>query len=126
MADGITQSALAIAISATVGQALGVDPKHLIWGLFGGLVLLSMQEPMGRWRAVLAVTAAAITAAALTALASVYVQQWFERTPAQALEVAIAFLIGLSSQALLSGWLKELPGAIRAVFERFRGGGRNG
>jgi len=119
-------TAAAALVTAGMGQAIGIEPAHLLGGFFGGLALLSVQSTMSRSRAVIVVVVAALSAGALTGLASVYVQGWFSRAPAAVIEIAMAFVLGLSSQALLSGWLRELPELIRRIVERVTGGGNRG
>ena len=110
-----------LATAAAVGEWLGIDAQALLWGAAGGLLLLSVQPPMPRLRALIVVASASLAAGAGTEALSHLAHQYLPSAPPRGLAHGIAFLIGLLAQKLAPVLLDGLPALRDALLARVRG-----
>lgn len=111
-----------LATAAAVGEALGIDAQALLWGAAGGLLLLSVQPPMSRLRALIVVAGSSVAAGALTEVLAHWASVYLPAAPPRGLAHGVAFLIGLMAQRALPILIDGLPALRDALLARVRGG----
>ena len=127
MAEPSSSAAVAaggLATAAAIGDALGIDGQALLWGAAGGLLLLSVQPPMPRVRALVTIAAAALTAGALTELLTHWAGVYLPTAPPRGLAHGVAFLLGLLAQRSIPVLIESVPALRDALVARVRGGGQ--
>ena len=113
-----------LATAAAIGDWLGIDAQALLWGAAGGLLLLSVQPPMPRVRALITVAAASLTAGALTELLAHWAAVYLPTAPPRGLAHGVAFLTGLLAQKAIPILIDGVPALRDALLARVRGGGQ--
>jgi len=127
----VTLTAAFAAIGSSVGELLGLDPKMIIWGFLGALLLVSRDTTDHDHRirrAILILIGGAIIAGGIGGYAMALAVEHFDTKPAPPLKIAIGVILGIVSQALVSGATGLVGSVFVALGDRIKKiiGGSNG
>lgn len=112
-AETVAMLVPAAGASLTLGHFLGVPVLGLVFGLAGGIVACVYGRPMKWWKVPLTLVASTLSGGALGPFIAAYIQ--IDRVPEATGIVAMAFLVGAGSQAIVQTGVAAVVNRIRQI-----------
>lgn len=99
--------------SLALGHFLGVPVLGLVFGLAGGIVTCVYGKPMKLWKVPLTLVASTLSGGALGPFIAAYIRT--DAVPEATGVVAMAFLVGAGSQAIVQTGVAAVVNRIRQI-----------